>query len=225
MPSKHAGANRKARRGRPPGRTSDVTRERILAAACECFGTHGYETTTNRDIADRAGVTPAAMYQYFDSKLTLYMAAVREAQRQIVPLFREAVDKQSNTRAKFSALTRAYATAHERFPSVTPLLSGIAVEMQRHQEIATAMLNQPDEVLQMIIDIVRRGVEDDELPPEMASPVVAMFLASTMGLSLHAALTGQSGLAEAVEGYTRLVEGRLFRKSKAAPPARRRGSR
>jgi AcrR family transcriptional regulator len=225
MPSKHAGVTRKARRGRPPGRTSDVTRERILVAACECFGKRGYETTTNRDIADRAGVTPAAMYQYFDSKLTLYIAAVREAQRQIVPLFREAVENRPNARAKFSALTRAYATAHERFPSVTPLLSGIPVEMQRHPEIATAMLAEPDEVLQMMIDIVRRGVEEGELPSEMASAVVAMFLASTMGLSLHAALTGESGLAEAVEAYTRLVEGRLFRKSASAPSPRRRRPR
>jgi len=225
MPSKHAAARRKtSRRGRPPGSTSDTTRRRILAAACECFGKRGYDTTTNRDIGDRAGVTAAAIYQYFDSKLSLYMAAVREAQREIVPLLRESIDKQPTARAKFSALTRAYAIAHERFPAVTPFLSGIPVEMQRHPEIARAMVSEPNEVLQMIVDIVSTGVDDGDLPAEMASAAVAMFLSTTMGLSLHAALTGESGLAEAVEAYARLVEGRLFR-PKGSPSTERRRRR
>ena|ERR1041385_4200765 len=222
MPNKHAASARKVpRRGRPPGSTRDATRRRILVAACECFGKRGYDTTTNRDIGDRAGVTAAAIYRYFDSKLSLYMAAVHEAQGEIVPLLREAVESQTNARGKLSALTKAYAVAHERFPTVTPFLSGIPVEMQRHHEIAEAMAAEPNEVLQMIIDIVGYGVDEGDLPPEMASAVVAMFLSTTMGLSLHAALTGDSGLGEAVEAYTRLVEGRLFQRTAAGTERKR----
>jgi AcrR family transcriptional regulator len=55
--------NTATRLGRPPGSTSDATRQRILDAACECFGEKGYESTTNRDIGDRAGVTAPAIYQ------------------------------------------------------------------------------------------------------------------------------------------------------------------
>src|SRR5262245_14790944 len=77
MPTKGLAGRKASRRGRPPGSTSDETRRRILASACECFGKRGYDITTNRDIGERAGVTAAALYQYFDSKLSLYVAAVK----------------------------------------------------------------------------------------------------------------------------------------------------
>ncbi|HVU05084.1 MAG TPA: TetR/AcrR family transcriptional regulator [Polyangiaceae bacterium] len=211
------------RRGRPPGSTSDQTRRRILQAACECFGARGYESTTNRDIADRAGLTAAAIYQYFDSKLVLYTEAAREAQREIVPLFEQAIAGQPSARAALSALTRAYATAYERFPRSTPFLSGIAVEMHRHPEVAGVVLGEPNPVLQMIVDIVERGVDEGEIPRGEASAVVSMYLASTMGFSLQAALTGAAGLAEAVEAFVRLLDGNLFAapREKAKPAGRK----
>src|SRR4051812_49605212 len=61
--------------GRPPGATSEATTARILAAARVCFARTGYAATTNKQIADEAGVTAAAIYLYFESKTALYVAA------------------------------------------------------------------------------------------------------------------------------------------------------
>ena len=44
------------------------TRERILAVALELFGSRGYEGTSIRDIADRMGMTKAAVYYHFPAK-------------------------------------------------------------------------------------------------------------------------------------------------------------
>lgn len=52
----------------------DVTRARIIDAALEVFGTHGFEDTSTRLIARRAGVNLAALHYYFDSKQGLYLA-------------------------------------------------------------------------------------------------------------------------------------------------------
>lgn len=220
--SQRSGRRAAPRRGRPPGKTSDATRQRILAAACECFGARGYETTTNRDIGDRAGVTAAALYQYFDSKLVLYIEAVREAHREIVPFFRRAVDGAPTAREALVALTRAYAEAYDLFPALTPFLAGIGVEIHRHPEIAAAMLAEPSAVLQLIADIVEGGAASGEFDRERSSAVISMFLATTMGLSLHAALAGKMGLGEAVDAYTRLLEGRLF---EGAAPGKARTAR
>lgn len=61
------------RRGRPRGRTD--ARERILTAAVEEFGEHGYDAATIRLIADRAGVDPALVHHYFGTKADLFAEA------------------------------------------------------------------------------------------------------------------------------------------------------
>lgn len=58
------------RRGRPRG-TSDA-RERILAAAAVEFESGGYDATTIRGIAARAGVDAALVHHHFGSKADLF---------------------------------------------------------------------------------------------------------------------------------------------------------
>lgn len=57
-------------RGRPRG-GSDA-RERIVAAAVDEFGEQGYDRSTVRSIATRAGVDPALIHHYFGTKADLF---------------------------------------------------------------------------------------------------------------------------------------------------------
>jgi AcrR family transcriptional regulator len=56
-----------ARRGRPPAGGPD-TRSAILDAARELFAARGFESTTMRAVASRAGVDPALIHHYFGTK-------------------------------------------------------------------------------------------------------------------------------------------------------------
>lgn len=51
-----------------PSARRDATRRRILEAALSLFGHKGFERTTVREIADRCGLTDAALYYYFPTK-------------------------------------------------------------------------------------------------------------------------------------------------------------
>ncbi len=53
---------------RPPRSQGAETRERILDVAQDLFTQHGYDKTSLRDIADRLGITKAALYYYFERK-------------------------------------------------------------------------------------------------------------------------------------------------------------
>jgi AcrR family transcriptional regulator len=61
-------------RGRRPG--PSTTRTEILEAARSLFGTHGFDRTTFRMIADAAKVDPALVARAFDGKQGLFLAAV-----------------------------------------------------------------------------------------------------------------------------------------------------
>lgn len=64
----------------PAARTRDsaATRRALLAAARELFAAQGYERTTVRAVAERAGVNQALLFRYFGNKEALFAEAVTE---------------------------------------------------------------------------------------------------------------------------------------------------
>jgi AcrR family transcriptional regulator len=75
----HGPAERPKRRGRP-ARTAEATgpgaRERILEAARTEFAEHGYDKTSIRGIAKKAGVDAALVHHYFGTKDEVFAAAI-----------------------------------------------------------------------------------------------------------------------------------------------------
>ena len=57
---------------------SGDTRQRIKQVALELFTEHGYEQTSLREIAERLGVTKAALYYHFKSKEEIVSSFVEE---------------------------------------------------------------------------------------------------------------------------------------------------
>ena len=59
---------------RTPRNQGAETRERILDVAQELFTQQGYDKTSLRDIAERLGITKAALYYYFERKEDILLA-------------------------------------------------------------------------------------------------------------------------------------------------------
>jgi AcrR family transcriptional regulator len=55
---------------------SDDTRDAIRAVALELFSRHGYQKTSLREIAERLGITKAALYYHYQSKQALLLAII-----------------------------------------------------------------------------------------------------------------------------------------------------
>src|SRR5207244_8003118 len=60
--------------GRRPGKRD--TRTEIIAAAREAFRADGYDGTTMRSVARRAGVDPSLVHHYFGDKAGLFVAVM-----------------------------------------------------------------------------------------------------------------------------------------------------
>lgn len=59
------------------------TRERVLDAALELFGSQGFAATTTKEIAKRAGVNEVTLFRIFGSKQGLYASMF--AERSLIP--------------------------------------------------------------------------------------------------------------------------------------------
>ena len=67
------------------------TRTRILAAACDEFGAHGFAATTVDRIARRARVNKAMIYYHFPNKRALYTCIIRDVFAPIAERVRAAI--------------------------------------------------------------------------------------------------------------------------------------
>jgi len=72
--------SKSTKRGRPPGRTveGEATRRRLYETAIRLIGERGYDASTLRDVAKRAGVSAGLLYRYFPSKRSVVLALYDE---------------------------------------------------------------------------------------------------------------------------------------------------
>ena len=200
--------------GRPPGNTSDTTRANVLRSARICFAHKGFGVATNRDIAERAGVTAAAIYQYFDSKVELYVTAAREAIAQVAVHMRARASGEESAAAAMSGIVMSLLALHEQDPSLAAFLSAVPSELQRHPEIARRFKPDQSDVPEIIGSVIQRAVASGEIDVHDAGRAMEMFLACIMGLSQYAAFFERG--RPAATAFAELLEGRLFARAPAA---------
>jgi AcrR family transcriptional regulator len=117
--------SRRKRTGRRPGKSG--TREAILRAARSQFGELGYDRATIRSIAAEAGVDPALVLHFFDSKQRLFLEVVelpfdpaaalptllagdrRKVGERLARLFLAALDDE-DARSRWTSMLRAAAS-------------------------------------------------------------------------------------------------------------------
>jgi AcrR family transcriptional regulator len=198
----------KRRPGRPPGSTRDTTRTNILRAARTCFAKKGFGIATNRDIAERAGVTAPAIYQYFDSKMELYVVAAREAVAEVALHMRTQAVREGSAVAALAAMVRTLLALHEKDPSLAAFLSALPGELQRHPELARHFRPDQSDVPKIMSEVVERAVARGELDAKDTRRVAEMFIACMMGMSQYAALVGHG--RSVATAFAELLEGRLF---------------
>ncbi|MCD9197207.1 TetR/AcrR family transcriptional regulator [Aeromicrobium wangtongii] len=70
--------------------TTITARERLINAAVEAFAEKGFAATTTRDIASRAGMSPAAVYVHHDSKESLLFTVSLQGHRSALDVINRA---------------------------------------------------------------------------------------------------------------------------------------
>lgn len=89
-----------------------TARERLLTAAVEAFAEKGFAATTTRDIASRAGMSPAAVYVHHDSKESLLFTVSLDGHRQALEIIESAASSTDDPVERVRAMVRAFTLWH-----------------------------------------------------------------------------------------------------------------
>ncbi len=191
--------NTEARLGRPPASSSAETRGRIIDVARRCFASVGFEATTNRVLAQDAGITTGAIYHYFDSKLDIYRAVNEEVQGRVYQRFATAERNADTFYEKMEAVLEAASDLNTEDPTLAKFIGASRIDRSRIPEITEAFGAEDPRREGFFESIVRTGVETGEIHPDNGPAVRAMIHAFTIGLT--------DGLSDDAVEHRNAIEG------------------
>ncbi|HKE66684.1 MAG TPA: TetR/AcrR family transcriptional regulator [Micromonosporaceae bacterium] len=151
----------------------DVVR-RLMVAATQEFATRGYHGTATRDIAARAGLSPAGVYVHFKSKEELLYRISLIGHRHALAHIRDAVDGIDEPVERLRHMVSAFSSWHARWHLPTRVIQyEIGALADAHYAEIAAIRREIDAVVRQTLDHgVARGIFDI---PDVAGAALALL--------------------------------------------------
>ncbi|MFJ8749000.1 TetR/AcrR family transcriptional regulator [Streptomyces sp. NPDC102441] len=195
-----------ARRGRPTGADGEQTRRRIMGEAMDYVAEVGYGHATMKAIAERAGLTSAAIYRYFPAKQQLVSTILAEMVDVVIGRLDRATHIPGTLQDRFIALLEESLDCVRDYPAAARLSEAARVESGRipeFQEVLDGRLRAEEKLYERLIDdAIRRG----ELPAGTDRQAISDMLTSiTWGLTHLSALVPRARHAAAIRQVEELL--------------------
>ncbi|MBT3165109.1 TetR/AcrR family transcriptional regulator [Streptomyces sp. Vc74B-19] len=98
----------------PWGEVTPDAARRLLLAAVEAFAERGYHATTTRDIAGRAGMSPAALYIHYKTKEELLHRISRIGHEKALDILRTAAREEGTATERLAEAVSSFVRWHAR---------------------------------------------------------------------------------------------------------------
>lgn len=110
---------------------SESTRSRILDTALELFAKHGYEGTTTKDLASKAGVAEGTIFRHFKNKKAILVEVATEGWVELLTELLTELSEMANYRAIATMMRRRMLNIRHN----SALMKVCFIEAQYHPEL------------------------------------------------------------------------------------------
>jgi AcrR family transcriptional regulator len=153
------------------------TREKIRAVALELFAEQGYEKTSLREIAERLGVTKAALYYHFKSKEDIVASLFHDVQQEIEKIIAWG-DGQPRTLETRRELIRRYA-------AMTRDQGGALMRFMQDNHTAVQDLKAADEMRERFLRLAQLVTDPEADLPDQLRSRMAFFALNASAFALR----------------------------------------
>lgn len=168
-----------------PIRKSEATRARIFDTALTLFRGRGFEETTMRDIAAKAGVSLGSAYYYFESKEDLVMAFYQLAMEAMAPRLEAVLSGAGTFEKRVAALI---AVKFEYFQPSRTFLGALLKHAADPRHRLSPFSRETRHIREHDQKYFARAIaesRDVRVPDELASRLPMLFWLYQMGLILY----------------------------------------
>jgi AcrR family transcriptional regulator len=157
--------------------------QRIISAAVELFKAQGYQHTTMDDIAAKAEISRATLFNYFPSKESLLLPWGQESlEKKFMPEFMAYLETQPSTLDMLQYLLRNMSETILTFPDV--MQAFLRETLKAHQD--DDQRKAGNALQDLFVQVLRRGQERGEIRGDLPADNIARYLgALQMSLFFH----------------------------------------
>jgi AcrR family transcriptional regulator len=173
----------------PARATSDGTLRRIYEEALKRFAERGYHGTSIRDIAEACGIKPSSIYAHVPSKERILHDLILLGHEEHRDRLRDAL---LDAGAEPADQLRGVVGAHVRMHAELPMLATVA-NNELHglpSDVAPEVTEIRDQAVQMIVDVIERGVRLGRFHCD--DPFLATAIVGAAGIRVAVWLPGDS---------------------------------
>lgn len=201
--------------GRPSGCEGVDTRNRLLIEARRSFATEGFDATTNKSLAKSAGITTAAIYHYFPSKVEMYLAVFMDVQSLVCRTIEDSVSGDREIVENISSMVDALAALTKREPAVVAFVLSVSAEAHRHPELLKAVVPVGGQIGGILLKVAQAAVDRGEVHSEIsARSLEDMLMVVLAGLArFNMVYRDANRTAELIKSMKILLAGEAFKVS------------
>ncbi|MFE7412655.1 TetR/AcrR family transcriptional regulator [Streptomyces laurentii] len=158
----------------PWGEVTPEAARRLLIAAVEAFAERGYHATTTRDIAGRAGMSPAALYIHYKTKEELLHRISRIGHDKALEILRAAAGSEGTASERLAAAVRSFVRWHaERHTTARVVQYELDALGPEHRTEIVALRRESDAAVRGLIE---EGVASGEFDvPDVPGTTIAVL--------------------------------------------------
>ncbi|MBC7226156.1 MAG: TetR/AcrR family transcriptional regulator [Thermoflexales bacterium] len=167
---------------------AEETRERILAAAEECFARQGYDATGVAEICERAGVSKGAFFHHFPTKQAVFLALLERwlkgLEEQLTTLRAGAATVPAAMMQMAGTAQQVFEMARERLFIFLEFLNRAA----RDPQVWKATIQPYHRYREFFARMIEAGVAEGSLRPVDPEAAASAILSMAIGLVLQATM-------------------------------------
>ncbi|WP_444962709.1 TetR/AcrR family transcriptional regulator [Nocardiopsis sp. M1B1] len=176
------------------------TRDRIMDAVDELIRTQGIDRISMTDVANSAGITRTALYNYFPDKPALLLAFTEQVNSAFVERYRRELPSGVSAARRLSAFVRLQLEGIMAHPHPPAAELGASLGPDAYQALAAHVAPMQ----RLLTEILEEGTAADEFDPLPAEPVSRLAL-SMVGSQRLPLVSGEIDLDETHALVTRFV--------------------
>ncbi len=178
-------------------RRIERNKERILRATLELFQVHGIKKTTTHDIAQKAGVSPATVYNHFGSKEDLVRATVKYFLTGVAADFRKIVEGDLSFLKKLEQIILYKSDMFGQYQG--ELLQTLISEDPEIRQLVDSVSQV--EITPYVIDFYEEGKRQGYINPELSTKTIMLF-----SEIMRKGTAAESSLSEDTEHNRKLLQ-------------------
>jgi AcrR family transcriptional regulator len=180
-----------------------TARERLLEAAVEAFAEKGFTATTTRDIAARAGMSPAAVYVHHDTKESLLFTVSVDGHRSALEVVQSGDDPGAAPPERLRRLVHDFSAWHASHSRVGRIVQYEfdALTPEHRAEVA-ALRRAIERSLQQVLEA---GVASGDFAVDDLVGTARAILSLSIDLVRWFSPTGPQSPADVAELHARLA--------------------